>query len=592
MTERDNRSEVSKKVSNLEKVGRIAIATTILASCKPGEQAPSLDEVNDTNARVEESQEVESGEQGEIKITQEAFTGSEIEGTQVVELESTQSLGLGVEKTNAIVEEIKEKGLNPEDASYLGINKKDEAGNSELVIIVSTPSAVEGENTYFYVSGRDKGNFVPVESSSQIELLEMREYEMEEDGNTVFGFETDEGELIPVIKFGKNIDSYIDPYTRVVTRMSEELSSEVMAMLSSMPEGTQELIDRLGEGAEIVDGNLVYNGTVIGELDNERQVSFQVEEEIISLSTENLEVKDGILVSINRERTEEMGVDWVEQVWIEGDWVELMWIEGERVAVPEPQVLLPETYEETLIVKEQVLDYFMLKLLAAEKKYLNENGWPGEEQNNGNIAFPQPEKNKGLPYVERDFNMGIIDNDEELFVVSWTRVQMGSGKMLDLMGVPFEPVKSNFGSLDGNYVWHFVYDNSARANWLTGWGIDSNVSMTKREYIFDAFNSGQKLLIARMFFDAREVEGWEEEYGWTEDRVVKHIGADGFEDIDILVRRISLNIPGYSEIMGKTMLASARGHSSEVAPDGFMEDMEKQAIPSLGIYGDFIYGVY
>jgi len=40
------------------------------------------------------------------------------------------------------------------------------------------------------------------------------------------------------------------------------------------------------------------------------------------------------------------------------------------------------------------------------------------------------------------------------------------------------------------------------------------------------------------------------------------------------------------------MLASARGHSSEVAPDGFMEDMEKQAIPSLGIYGDFIYGVY
>jgi len=58
------------------------------------------------------------------------------------------------------------------------------------------------------------------------------------------------------------------------------------------------------------------------------------------------------------------------------------------------------------------------------------------------------------------------------------------------------------------------------------------------------------------------------------------------------MRRISLNIPGYSEIMRKTMVASVRGHSSEVPPDGFMEDMEEQLIPSLGIYGDFIYGVY
>ncbi len=42
-------------------------------------------------------------------------------------------------------------------------------------------------------------------------------------------------------------------------------------------------------------------------------------------------------------------------------------------AVPEPVIGLPETYEETLIVKEQALDYFMPKLLAAEKKYLDEN---------------------------------------------------------------------------------------------------------------------------------------------------------------------------------------------------------------------------
>jgi len=575
MTERDNRSEVSKKVSNLEKVGRIAIATTILASCKPGEQAPSLDEVNDTNARVEESQEVESGEQGEIKITQEAFTGSEIEGTQVVELESTQSLGLGVEKTNAIVEEIKEKGLNPEDASYLGINKKDEAGNSELVIIVSTPSAVEGENTYFYVSGRDKGNFVPVESSSQIELLEMREYEMEEDGNTVFGFETDEGELIPVIEFGENIDSYIDPYTRVVTRMSEELSSEVMAMLSSMPEGGEELISRLGEGAEIVGVNLVYNGAVIGELNSENQVSFQVEEETVSFSTEDLEVKDGVLVAVNRERTEEMGMDWVEQAWVE----------GERIAVLEPVVGIPETYEETLVVKEESLDYFMPKLLAAQKKYVEENEWI-KDRNWASADFPTPESSIGLPYVERRFGAyGGVDYEDATFT-SWTRLLMNSGKVLDLVGVPLLDALYAFGSDEGdqNHIWHFVFDGDASINWGAKWLHGSDNEKRRPEDIFETFKGGQGVFVARMFIDAREVSGWEEEYGWTEDRVLRLIGEGGFEDIDVLMKRISFNIPGYNEIMGKQMIEMRQEGGVQV-PEGFLEKMEEQLIPALTIFG-------
>jgi len=123
-----------------------------------------------------------------------------------------------------------------------------------------------------------------------------------------------------------------------------------------LPEGAEELVSRLGEGAKAVLNesgkyDLIYNETVIGELDNEKQISFQVEEETITLATENLEIKDGNLVFINRQRTEEMGIDWVEQMWD---------ISGEKVAVPEPQVLLPETYEETLIVKEQALDYFMM----------------------------------------------------------------------------------------------------------------------------------------------------------------------------------------------------------------------------------------
>jgi len=70
--------------------------------------------------------------------------------------------------------------------------------------------------------------------------------------------------------------------------------------------------------------DLIYNETVIGELGNEKQISFQAEEETVTLAAESLEVKDEVLVTINRERTKEMGVDWVEQMWD---------ISGEKVAV-------------------------------------------------------------------------------------------------------------------------------------------------------------------------------------------------------------------------------------------------------------------
>lgn len=574
MTERDNRSEGSRRISNLEKAGRLAIATTVLAGCAPGEKAPSVDQVNDTNRRVEESQEASSVDEN-IRITQEAFTGSGIEGTQVVELESTQSLGLGVEKTSAIVEEITKKGLDPEETTYGGFYKVDEAGNKELVLILSTPSATEQGNSLFYVTGKDKGNFVPVGLSSQVELLEMREYEIaegEKEGSTVFGFQTEEGDLIPVIEVTENVSYYIDPYTKGMTRMSDELSSEVLAMMGGEVEGAQELIDRLGDGAEVVDGNLVYNGVVIGELNGEKQVSFQVEEETVSISTENLEVKDGVLVSVNRERTEEMGVDWVEQAWVE----------GERVEVKEPVVGLPETYEETLVVQEKSLDYFMPKLLAAEKKWLEENGGLGENQNRGGFYFPRPELKIDVPYVERWVSLPKEINNNDLVFSSWTRVEMSSGKILELVSTPFEDTSLG---LDKYFIWHFVYDSEASANWAISRGNDSDLSTGKPEFVFDGFRDGSRQFQARTFIDSREVKEWQEEYGWTESVVQELIERGGFEDIDVLMKRMLENVPNHGEAFGTQMIEDSTRDFE--LPERFMESMELQLIPSLVVYGEY-----
>jgi len=586
MTERDNR-----RVSNLEKAARgVVIATTILTSCRPGEQAPSLDEVDDTNAGVEESrQEAESSEQGEIRVTEEAFMGSEMKETGGLKLESTQSLGLGVEKTNAIVEELKERGLNPEDTIYVAFYKVDEAGKKELVLITSTPSVEdENENMYFYVSGKNKDDLFPVEKGDQdqVEFVELIEYTETEGGETIgLRFEPDEGDPIPVIEFGENIDSYRDPYIKVVTRMSKELSSEVMAMLSSMPEGAQELVDRLGEGAEIVGVNLVYNGTIIGELDSENQVSFQVEEKTISISTENLQIKDGVLLAVNKERTGEMGVDWVEQVWVE----------GERIAVLEPVVGLPETYEETLVVKEESLDYFMPKLLVAEKKWLDENGERENVEFNNNVSvqfpFPQIFRERQMPYVERPFISRESSDNNNVLIVSWTRLRMSSGKELDFVGVPFLGKSLYFGSSrDENFIWHFVSDSDAAKNWVEEVVDDSSSKIilddrVRTKYVFETFNEGRGDFVARMFIDATEVSGWAEEYNWTESKMQDLIRRDGFEDIDVLMKRISLNIPGYSEIMGKQMVYTRQEGGVQV-PGGFLEKMEEQLIPSLMILGE------
>ncbi len=360
-----------------------------------------------------------------------------------------------------------------------------------------------------------------------------------------------------------------------------------------LPPGSEELISRLGESASVEMNesgryDLVYNNLVIGEFDKGRQLSISVGEVTVSISTEDLEVKDGVLVLINSERTEEMGVDWVEQAWVE----------GERIAVPEPVVGLPETYEETLVVQEKSLDYFMPKLLAAEKKWLDENEWINVT-NFARISFPHPGHRIGLPYTERAVNVaskpccaegGGYVKDGYVVLSSWTRVLMESGKELELVGIPNiahdrEIFFSEFGS-EKNYIWHYVYDIEAARNWVTSPDVEKKI---RPDHVIEFFKQGAEVIRVRMFMDVREVEGWAEEYGWTEEEIQYSITRFGFEDIDILMKRLITNVPNHGEALGIRMICTSKTikDGSCQAPEGFLEIMEEQLLPAL--YLDYPY---
>lgn len=581
--------------SRLEKAGKVAaLAGTlaVVAGCtKEGEPIPTIEEAVGPEPTPAEIQAPESVEQEEIKITQEAFGGSKV---VAVELRSTQSLNLGVEKMNVIVEEIEKKGLNPEGATYKGFYKvgESEDDDKELVIFGSAPLIEDESNRgSFVVSGRGEDNLVPIEKGNQVQLLDMTEVEV--DGNMMFLIEMDGGDFLPILEEINGVWYYTDFYvdedlgTGAITRMSDELSREVLAVISSASEDGGELIDRLGEGAEVVNGSLVYNGTVIGRLESGNQISFQVEEETIFISTESPEVKDGVLVAINRERTEEMGVDWVEQVWVIG---------GERVAVPEPQ-LLPEIYEETLVVKEEALDYFMPKLVAAEKKYLDENGW-GE--NDTMMGLPSLKANTGLPYGYREIN---IFNKEkgwpssyDVLVTSWNRIQMKDGRTIDVVGVPFETHGTGFGSSEGkNFVWHFAFDNEATMKWtrkqIENLGnkseeyIEEIVGRRQAEYVFNGFKRGESLLMVRVFINTENIEGME---GYrTRDYLIE---ANGFESMAKLVERLEGRVPEYSDLLGREMVywGSGGGKPNPDPPEWFAEMMEGEIIPSAVLIWDYL----
>ncbi len=582
--------------SRLEKAGKVAaLAGTlaVVAGCtREGEPVATIEEVTGpepTPAEVQMSEVLE-----EIKVIQEAFTGSIFDETQDLILESTQSLNLGVEKMNAIVAKAEEIGLDPEEITYIGFYKVGESDNKELVLMLLTPSKEEeGMNDYYHVFGREGNEFVPIETSSQVELLEMREYEVE--GKTMFRFKEGSDDILPVMELtAEGVSYYTDPYTRIMTRMSEELSSEIMATVTSTPEGSAELIHRLGEKAKIVMNesgkyDLVYNEIVIGELGSEKQISFQVEEEMVSALTEDLEVKDGVLMMINKERTEEMGMDWVEQVWT---------IKGERVAVPEPQILLPETYEETLIVKEEALDYFMPKLLAMEKKWLDENGW-GE--NDILLTLPSLRAIGGLPYGYREIR--VFDKEKgwpsnyDVPVTSWNRIEMEDGRNVDLVGVPFmvrEELQWGSSMVNKNFVWHFAFDDEATMKWtykqIENLGkydeeyIQEITGRRQAEYVFDGFKKGESLLMVRVLVNTENIEGME---GYkTRDYLIE---ASGFENIAKLMRRLEKRVPEYSDLLGREMVywGSGSGEPDPDPPEWFAETMEGEIIPSAVLIWDY-----
>jgi len=360
-----------------------------------------------------------------------------------------------------------------------------------------------------------------------------------------------------------------------------------------LPEGAEELVSRLGEGAKAVlnEGgkyDLIYNETVIGELDNEKRVSFQVEEEIVTISTESLEVKDGNLVSINRQRTEDMGVDWVEQIWT---------TRGERVAVPEPQVLLPETYEETLIVKEQALDYFMPKLLAAEKKYLDENEW-GE--NDMDWKLPSLKNNTGFPYAYREIRVYSKEkgwpSSYDVLITSWNRIEMGVGKKVDLVGVPFMPSEEvEWGSfvMNKKFVWHFAFDDEATMKQThailesVGKNEEYIQKITRRreaKYVFDGFKRGESLLMVRVFVNTENIEG---EKGFVMKQY--QIERFGLENIEKLMKRLEGRVPEYSDLLGREMVywGLGSGKPDPNPPEWFAGTMEGEIIPSAVLIWDY-----
>ncbi len=106
--------------------------------------------------------------------------------------------------------------------------------------------------------------------------------------------------------------------------------------------------------------------------------------------------------------------------------------------------------------------------------------------------------------------------------------------MLDLIGAPFLDELDLFGSSEGdqNYIWHFVFDGEAAKNWGARvlHNSPNHEKKTRPEYMFEVFKESQEIFAARTFINAREVSGWEEEYGWTEDRMLRFIEEDGFEE--------------------------------------------------------------
>jgi len=221
----------------------------------------------------------------------------------------------------------------------------------------------------------------------------------------------------------------------------------------------EELRLRLGNvvSVKIIDDKnmLMYKSEVVGELIGENEIGIERDGEIISVFDNSLELgEDNSLLSINKERTEEMGKDWVEWVWTK---------DGERLEVPEPVVGLPETLEEARVINENILDFYMPKLTAAEKAYLDEVGW-----GSNNIFLSKPDYYiPGIPFYTRDIRIStnedsVLEGQEDLLIVGLTKVLLSEGTELLMYSVPGKARESSFAQYGGeNLVLHFAYSFDA-----------------------------------------------------------------------------------------------------------------------------------
>jgi len=259
--------------------------------------------------------------------------------------------------------------------------------------------------------------------------------------------------------------------------------------------------------------------------------------------------------------------------------------------VPEPQVLLPETYEETLIVKEQALDYFMPKLLAAEKKYLNENGW-GE--NDLVLGFPHLKGDTGLPYGYRQIEIWNLekgrDSDYDVLVTSWNRIEMEDGRKIDMVGIPFKADRPEFGSRRGeSFVWHFAFDDEATMKQTRAWAesfgkneeyIQEWLNRQRAEHVFSGLKTGNPKLMIWLLVNRGNIEGME---GFKTEQY--QIERFGFENIAKLMERLEGRIPEYSDMLGREMVYWGSGSDKPEPnpPEWFAGTMEGEIIPSARI---------
>ena len=325
-------------------------------------------------------------------------------------------------------------------------------------------------------------------------------WQLPESGMAAFSPPTKMEEMIP--NYTRNLDGgiYIDREA-----FPEGMRRALFSLTPVEWEGIarlEELRLRLGNvvSVKIIDDKnmLMYKSEVVGELIGENEIGIERDGEIISVFDNSLELgEDNSLLSINKERTEEMGKDWVEWVWTK---------DGERLEVPEPVVGLPETLEEARVINENILDFYMPKLTAAEKAYLDENGW-----GSNNFFLTKPDYYiPGLPFFTRDAWVGTGSDisktgEENLTVVGLTKVLLNDGVELLMYSVPGQVQDYDFGQYGGEkMIFHFAYNNEALYDWLDPVQGTSFYSYALEHYepksILDQMNQGLKFSIIRTFF--------------------------------------------------------------------------------------------